>query len=106
MRTLVVVTVPSLALAACGGVDEAEKQAAIVAAKAAYAKARAEGTDLSRGPCIADPLPGMSDWVADIAHDPRQDVDDEQENQCEEYRSGDADHFVELDPRGNLIRAE
>jgi RimJ/RimL family protein N-acetyltransferase len=89
---------------ACGGVDDAERQAAIVAAKAAYAKAKREGVDLERGPCIAeDLLPG---WVADIAHDPRRDIDDDPENQCRRYRDGLADHFVELDPKGNLIRTK
>jgi hypothetical protein len=96
-----------IALAACGGPEDADRQAAIVAAEVAYEKAKAEGTDFSRGPCIADPLPILDgDWVADVAHDPRQDVDDEPENQCDSYRNGDSDHFVELDPEGNVIRAE
>lgn len=41
-----------------------------------------------------------------LAHDPRQEVDDRPENQCEAYRSGEAGRFVELDPDGNLIRAQ
>jgi hypothetical protein len=94
-------------LAGCGGPDEADRTAAIAAAKVAYEKALAEGTDLSRGPCIADPLPILDgDWVADVAHDPRRDVDDDPANQCRSYREGDAGHFVELDPDGNVIRAE
>jgi hypothetical protein len=48
----------------------------------------------------------LPDWVADIAHRPRQAVDEDPANQCEAIRSGDAHHFVELDPDGNLIRAE
>jgi hypothetical protein len=44
-------------------------------------------------------------WVADMAHDPRQDVDDDPENQCAAYREGKADHFVELDPEGEFIRS-
>jgi hypothetical protein len=96
-----------LAFVACGGPNDADRQAAIAAAKVAYEKTKAEGTDLSRGPCIADPLPILDgDWVVDVAHDPRQDVDDEPENQCKSYRDGDSDHFVELDPEGNVIRAE
>jgi hypothetical protein len=63
-----------------------------------------EGFD--EGPCIAESLPGLPDWVADIAHDPRQAVDDEATNQCQRYREGEAHHFVELDPDGNLIRAQ
>lgn len=60
--------------------------------------------DLSNGPCIAEDL--MVDWVADIAHNPRQAVDDLPANQCQNYRNGSAHHFVELDPAGNVIRAE
>jgi hypothetical protein len=101
-RVLVPVAVAFL-LAGCGGVDEAEREAAIAAARAAYAKAKAEGEDLSRGPCLGTVLPN---WVADVAHDPRLDVDDQPENQCEAYRSGEVEHFVELDPEGNVIRAE
>ncbi len=67
-----------------------------------YAKKKQEGVDFVNGPClgkIAD------DWVLDIAHNPRQAVDDKQENQCAEHRAGSAHHFIELDPTGNLIRA-
>ena len=106
IAVLVLMTAAVL-LAACGGPDEADKQAAIAAARAAYEKARAEGEDFSSGPCIADPLPAPSDdWVADVAHDPRADVDDDPANQCASYRAGNAKHFVELDPGGNVIRAK
>ena len=44
--------------------------------------------------------------AAHVAHDPREDVDDEPENQCRRYREEEASHFVELTPRGELIRAE
>ena len=91
-------------LAGCGGgPDDAEKDAAVAAAKEAYAAAKAEGVDFANGPCLGVVKKG---WVADVAHDPREDVDDKPENQCEAYRAGDADHFVELDPDGNVIRAE
>jgi hypothetical protein len=80
-------------LAGCGGANEAEEEAAVAAARAAYVKAKAEGEDLSSGPCLGTI---MANWVADVAHDPRQAVDDRPENQCEAYRSGEAEHFVEL----------
>ena len=98
----------SLALAACGGGDEpsqADKDKAIAAAKFLYA-GKAKSLDLSAGPCLAETIPGLDDWVVDIAHDPRQDVDDEPQNQCQRYRDGEAHHFVELSPSGQLIRAE
>jgi hypothetical protein len=72
----------------------------------AYQGAKARGVDLARGPCIAERLPGLPDWVADVAHDPRQPVDDDPANQCSRYRAQKAHHFVELDPSGKLIRAQ
>jgi len=62
---------------------------------------RGEGIDLSKGPCLG--LIGP-DWVADIVHDPRSPVDDDSVNQCVEYRSGEAKHFVELTAQGKIIR--
>jgi hypothetical protein len=89
----------------CGGDDVSgkERDQAITAAKSAYRDAVARGEKLEAGPCIAENLP---DWVADVAHDPRQDIDDESENQCRRYRDGEASHFVELTPDGELIKAE
>jgi hypothetical protein len=74
----------------------------IALAQAAYERAQTEGVDMSRGPCLGVIEEG---WVADVAHDPRQLVDDEPANQCEAYRSGDVDHFVELDPQGRYIKS-
>jgi hypothetical protein len=94
-------------LPACGGgASDEERDRAIDAAAAAYDDAKASGQDLDVGPCIAEQLPGLDDWVADIAHDPRQEVDDDPANQCRRYREGEASHFVELTPEGELIRAE
>jgi hypothetical protein len=87
-------------LAGCGGTEADDDTIAL--ATRAYERARSQGIDMSRGPCLGVIKPG---WVADVAHDPRQAVDDEPENQCAAYRSGDAEHFVELDPDGNYIRS-
>ena len=78
---------------------------AIAAAKHAYARAVKRGDDLARGPCIAERLPGLDDWVVDIAHDPRQPGDDLPQNQCARFRAGEAHRFVELTPGGRVIRA-
>jgi hypothetical protein len=83
-----------------GGAEADEETIAL--AKQAYERAKARIVDMSPGPCLGVIKPG---WVADVAHDPRQDVDDEPENQCAAYREGEADHFVELDPSGNFIRS-
>jgi hypothetical protein len=80
------------------------KTAAIAAAKTLFVNAEASGTDFSDGPCLSNNL--ANDWVADIAHNPRTEVDDQAENQCSAYRNGTAHHFVELDTNGQYIRAE
>jgi len=99
--------VAALAMSACGGgASDEERDRAIGAAAEAYQKAAQSGEDLDAGPCVAERLPGLDDWVVDIAHDPRQDVDDDPANQCQRYREGEASHFVELTPEGELIRAE
>jgi hypothetical protein len=63
--------------------------------------------DLSSGPCISDNNERWSytDWVCDVAHNPREAVDNEAANQCGDFRSGKAHHFVEVDPECNFIRA-
>lgn len=86
-------------------VSDAERSRAIEAAQTVYATQAAAGVDFSAGPCIADELEGVPGWSVDIAHDPRQDIDDQPGNQCRAYRDGRTEHFVELDPDGNLIRA-
>jgi hypothetical protein len=110
LREPLIVAIASVALVAagCGGndVSEEERDRAIGAAKQAHEEAVAGGEDLDVGPCIAEELPDLPDWVADVAHDPREDIDDEPENQCQRYRDGEASHFVELTPEGELIQAE
>lgn len=97
-----------LLLASCMGdaddVDRENRDRAIAEAQRVYAEKRAEGVDFSNGPCIAEEV--IDDWAVDIAHDPRQDIDNQPENQCRSYREGETHHFVELDPDGNLIRAQ
>ena len=68
-----------------------------------YIQKKEEGVDFSEGPCLGSIGPG---WVLDIAHNPRQAVDNEEENQCRQYLTGEAEHFIEMDPEGNLIRTK
>ena len=67
--------------------------------------ALARGEDLSNGPCLLDPMTERPDWVCDVAHSPREDVDNLPENQCSSFRAGDAGRFVEVTPECALIRA-
>lgn len=69
--------------------------------------AKVKGQDLSKGPCLSDDNPkwDIADWVCDVAHWPRQDVDNDPANQCKDFRLGKANHFVEVDPSCEFIRA-
>ncbi|HLC64408.1 MAG TPA: hypothetical protein VJK25_03660 [Patescibacteria group bacterium] len=86
-----------------------EAQLAKQQAEAIYAEAKNQGLDLSSGPCLSNSLYGNADypetvWVLDIAHNPRQEVDNQPANQCSAYREGKARNFIELDEAGNVIR--
>jgi hypothetical protein len=99
-----------LAAVGCGGggsgPSQTDRDRAVMEAMAAYHEAKSTGAELDHGPCIAEQLPGLTDWVADIAHSPRQPVDDLPANQCQRFRKGRAHHFVELDPSGHLLRVQ
>ncbi len=69
-----------------------------------FAQAKQSGVDLSSGPCLGL-IPGLPEWVVDVVHLPRlPEVDNQPENQCPEFRSGQAKHFVELDQNGQVSR--
>lgn len=81
-----------------------EADTAVRQAQHFYQIRKDAGEDFSSGPCLSNNL--MPNWVADIAHSPRQSIDDLPENQCPNYIQGKAQHFVELDLQGNLIRVQ
>jgi len=86
-----------------------EHSIALEKAKEVYQQANSQALDLSNGPCLSNYLHGNIDypqtvWVLDIAHNPRQAVDDLPENQCSAYRDGQAMNFIEFDEQGNLIK--
>lgn len=85
-------------------VSKAEVAIAINQANHLYRQEKEKGRDFSNGPCLSDAL--MPNWVLDIAHSPRLPIDDKRENQCPGFFEGRTQHFVELDPEGNLIRAK
>lgn len=70
--------------------------------------AKAEGRDLSNGPCLEKEtiknVPPEEYWVCDVAHSPRTDVDNNPENQCSAFREGKAKHFIELDENCKIIK--
>ena len=66
--------------------------------------ARDEGP-LSSGPCLSSGTGwDIEGWVCDVAHSPREEVDNLPENQCPEYGVSAA-HFVEVSPECEFIRA-
>ena len=45
------------------------------------------------------------DFAVDIVHNPRDDaIDNLIENQCESFRNGEVNHFIELDQEGEIVR--
>lgn len=61
----------------------------------------ADGKDLNLGPCLSNKI--INDWVCDVAHNPRETIDNKKENQCSAFSTGQAHHFVEVDGNCNLI---
>jgi len=46
----------------------------------------------------------VGNYAVDIVHVPRSEEDNLIENQCEAYRNGEVNHFIELDKDGEIIR--
>ena len=72
----------------------------LVLARWRYLQALNKKTDMTSGPCLGTI---KTDWVLDIAHLPRESVDNLPENQCGDYLLGKAHHFVEMTDRGEII---
>ncbi len=81
---------------------EDAKTTTIDDAKRIYAQLKNAGLNMTNGPCLSN----GKEWVVDVVHNPRQESDNSPSNQCPNYVSGTATHFVELDPDGNLVRAQ
>jgi hypothetical protein len=84
---------PGVDIIADGAVNQAKK---------VYLQKKDLGIDLSDGPCLTNDL--LPDWVVDVVHNPRQNIDNFPENQCAAFTEGRAKHFVEMDADGNIIR--
>lgn len=72
---------------------------------AACESGRINNENIEDGPCLLDPIKEDNNWVCDVAHELRQDIDNLAENQCKAYRDGIAKHFIEVTPDCRLIRA-
>ena len=84
--------------------SESEVEIARAACVKACKDALNSGRDLSNGPCLLDPIESLPKWVCDVAHDPREDIDNKPENQCSKFREGSAIHFVEVNPNCEVIK--
>lgn len=85
-------------------VSISDKNKAINACKKECNSFLSQSKDLSNGPCILNPIDDAPDWVCDVAHKPREDIDNKPENQCSAFREGKAHHFVEVSPGCELIQ--
>ncbi|MBU1036518.1 hypothetical protein KKF32_00600 [Patescibacteria group bacterium] len=86
-----------------------ERQIALTKAQILFNQAKADDLDMSQGPCLSNELYGNPEypetmWVLDIAHNPRQEIDNLPENQCSAFREGKAKHFIEMDTDGEIIK--
>jgi hypothetical protein len=62
---------------------------------------KADRINIDIGPCLSDNI--IKDWVCDVAHDPREAVDNLKDNQCSAYGKT-ARHFVEVNADCEVIR--
>ena len=85
-------------------IPQTKENTVVNQAKFLYQQRKQEGENFSSGPCLSNAL--LPGWVLDIVHNPREKIDDLPQNQCPAYLEGGAEHFVELDPEGNLIRVK
>lgn len=75
----------------------------ITACETACLEALSASQNLNNGPCLLNPIPDFANYVCDVAHDPRTDVDNNPENQCSAFGET-ANHFVEVDTNCEFIR--
>jgi hypothetical protein len=85
-------------------ISKSEIETAINQANHLYKQEKEKGKDFENGPCLSDAL--LPNWVVDIVHNPRTALDNLPQNQCPAFLEGKAQHFVELDTDGKLIRAQ
>jgi len=86
----------------CTGKDSYSGDIAAKECMAICHSAKMKGIDLAHGPCLSNEA--IKDWVCDVAHSPRQDVDNNPNNQCPAFGNGSASHYVEVDSNCNLIK--
>jgi hypothetical protein len=76
-----------------------EQQIAVICAKSLF-----NSFNATRIPINSQCLGRCQNYAVDIVHVPRNAEDDKIENQCEEYRRGIVQHFIELDKNEEIVR--
>jgi hypothetical protein len=84
----------------CGG-EQTERERAIEDAKEKYDYAVRQGVDLKRTPCIG--VPAIENWLAVVHFGPASTAE-QSARRCPGY-GVDMNHFVALDPQGDLVVA-
>jgi len=59
--------------------------------------------EFEKGPCLSGQI--INDWVCDVAHKPRKTTDDDPRNQCSEFKTDMAHHYIEVDTNCQFIKA-
>ena len=75
------------------------QQEAINCSMSLYEEKKSEGMDFS-SQCLGT----CGNYAIDIAHVPRLEEDNLEENQCQDFREGKVTRFIELDEEGEIIR--
>ena len=78
-----------------------ERSSSVLCALDLYRQADSEGMNFS-SQCLGV----CGDFVVDVVHAPRNEIDDLIENQCGDYNSGEIIRFIELNQEGELVRIE
>ena len=105
MKFLILLLIPIILLSGCAQTTHSTPVAQGMCVQLCNS-ALDSGQNLDSGPCLSDNNTDWNiyDWVCDVAHSPRIDMDNLPENQCSAYRDGQAHHFVEVDEKCDLIR--
>jgi len=98
-KILLAVLVATILISGC--INQKDSDTAAAACVARCEDALNAGENLSNGPCLSNEI--IKNWVCDVAHSPRQAVDNLLENQCSAY-GVTASHFVEVDTNCSVIR--
>jgi len=104
-RLMSLVLIPIILVSGCVQQETSEIEKVKQVCVKACEDAMKAGRDLSSGPCLLNPMQDYPDWVCDVAHEPRQTVDNSAENQCSAFREGGATHFVEVTPNCKFIQS-